>query len=405
MHTSPLDPSPAAQAPTPQLAELMHAGAARAPVTLLLMACNILIFVTMLVYGAGLWHTATAVPLAWGANFGPATQDGQWWRLASALFLHFGVIHLALNMWALWDVGRLIEQLFGRWRFLALYLGSGVVGNLLSLVVQGNRAVSAGASGAIFSLYGALLVFLWRERRQVDRGEFRWLFGAASAFIVLALSMGMVVAGIDNAAHLGGLVAGALLGLTLSRPWTARSPRSWVSRGVAGALLVAAAMTLVARIPAPAYRLGEELRAREAIQHFLDQDRRISQQWESILGSSQRERLSFDQLAGRIDNSVTAEYQESFEQLSSLNLDAAAPSAQALTILRKYAVLRSDASQALSDGLRARDPQKIRQALETARQAPALARGSSSARTTAAVPVPAASQPGPSAAQASPHKQ
>ncbi len=192
--------------------------------TLTLLVANVLVFLAMLLNGAGLWHTETTVPLQWGANFGPATQDGQWWRLGSALFLHFGIVHLALNMWALWDVGRLIEQLFGRWRFATLYLGSGIVGNLLSLAWQGNQAVSGGASGAIFSLYGALLVFLWRERRQVDPGEFRWLFGAASAFIVLALVMGSLVPGIDNAAHLGGLLAGALFAMALARRWTRDSP-------------------------------------------------------------------------------------------------------------------------------------------------------------------------------------
>ena len=201
----------------PSLGDMMHASPWRAPVTLALLATNILVFITMLGFGAGLWHTSNTVQLTWGANFGPATQDGQWWRLATALFLHFGVVHLALNMWALWDVGRLVEQLYGRWRFALLYLASGVFGNLLSLVLQGNRAVSGGASGAVFSLYGALLVFLWRERNHVQRHEFRWLFGAAIVFTVVTLGMGLVIPGIDNAAHVGGLVCGAVLAQLLAR--------------------------------------------------------------------------------------------------------------------------------------------------------------------------------------------
>ena len=68
------------------------------------------------------------------------------------MFVHFSFIHIALNMWALWDVGRLLERLLGRWRYAVLYLGAGAVGNLLSLVVQGNRAVSGGASGAADAL-------------------------------------------------------------------------------------------------------------------------------------------------------------------------------------------------------------------------------------------------------------
>ncbi len=361
----------------PDLTGLLHAAPARAPVTMTLLAANILIFAAMLIQGASLWHTSTAIPLAWGANFGPATQDGQWWRLLSAMFLHFGLLHLALNMWALWDVGRLLEQVFGRWRFLLLYLSCGVIGNLLSLVIQGNQAVSGGASGAIFGLYGALVLFLWRERAQVERGEFRWMFGAATVFIVFALVMGQVVPGIDNSAHIGGLLCGALLGVALSRPWTWNSPRNRKVRVVCLGLVALAVASMLALVPAPSYRLGEEIRAREAINHFLAQDQRISQQWEFILGKGQRDRLSFEQLAGQIDSSVTSEYQESFENLSKLRLDTTAPSARTLDIMRKYAELRSNASQALSEGLRNRDPVQIRKALETARQAPALARGAS----------------------------
>ena len=357
------------------LTDLMHDSPWRAPVTLTLIICNIAVFALTLVYGAGLWHSDNGIQLAWGANFGPATQDGQWWRLATAMFLHFGIVHLALNMWALWDVGRLVERLFGRTRFTLLYLGSGIAGNLLSLVVQGNRAVSGGASGAIFGLYGALLVFLWRERSHVDRREFRWLFGAATVFTVFTLVMGLVVPGIDNAAHIGGLLAGALLGRVLARPWSHASPRSLGGRWSASALLVLAISVLVTHIPAPTYRLGEEMRARAAIRDFLNEDRRISKRWDDILNTGRRDAVTFEQLAGRIDSDVTSDYQESFEQLSALRLDSGAPSAKTLEALRKYAALRGEASHALAEGLRAKDPVKIRQALESARQAPALASG------------------------------
>lgn len=369
------------------LTHLMHDSPRRAPVTLGLLVINSAVFVIMLLAGAGLWHTSNSVQLAWGANFGPATQDGQWWRLLSAMFLHFGVVHLALNMWALWDVGRLVERLYGRPRFLLLYLASGAIGNLLSLVVQGNQAVSGGASGAIFSLYGALLVFLWRERRHVERGEFRWFFAAASAFSLFALVMGQVVPGIDNAAHIGGLLAGALLGGVLARPWTPGSPRDRLGGWLSALALASACVVLVARIPAPSYRLGEEQRARAAIRQFLSDDRRISERWDAILATGRRDAQSFDQIAGRLDTSVTADYQESFEQLSALNLDAAAPSARTLEILRKYAALRTNASQAMAEGLRTKDAVKVRQALEVARQAPSLASGAKPPSATASASV------------------
>jgi len=90
----------------------------------------------MLAYGAGLWHSPNDIQLAWGASFGPATKDGEWWRLATAMFLHFGLVHLAMNMWALWEGGRLVERLYGSGRFAVAYFISGLAGNLLSLVAQ-----------------------------------------------------------------------------------------------------------------------------------------------------------------------------------------------------------------------------------------------------------------------------
>ena len=345
-----------------------------------LIGINVLVGVLMLFAGASLWHGDSSVQLAWGASFGPATQDGQWWRLFTAMFLHFGIAHLALNMWALWDVGRLVERLLGRARFALLFLGSATAANLLSLAINGGNAVCAGASGGVFSLYGALLVFLWRERRQVDPAEFRWLFMAAGGFTVVSLGMGFVIAGIDNAAHIGGLAAGALLTPVLARPWSPQSPPVGPWRWLAPGVLVTALAFIVAHLPAPGYRLSDELRAQAAIRQFLADDRRLSESWNTLLSAKPREGVTFEQLAGRIESRVGAGYQENFEQLSALRLDPGAPSAPALEELRRYAALRGDASLALADGLRKQDPVKVRKALETARQAPALARKASGPR-------------------------
>ena len=372
---------PASAPPQPGISALLHDSPRRAPVTLALIFVNLLVFVLMLFAGASLWHTDSSVQLAWGASFGPATQDGQWWRLFTAMFLHFGIAHLALNMWALWDVGRLVERLLGRWQFALLYLGSGTGANLLSLAVNGGSAVCAGASGAVFSLYGALLVFLWRERGQVDPSEFRSLLMAAGGFTAVSLAMGFFVAGIDNAAHVGGLVCGALLASALAKPWSTQSPTpSFTMRWGPPALLGACVVVIVARLPAPGYRLSDELRAQAAIRQFLDEDRRLSERWGSLLSARERDGVTFEQLAGRIESRVGAGYQENFEQLSALRLDPGAPSAVTLEELRRYAALRGDASHALAEGLRKQDPVKVRNALESARQAPALARRASAPR-------------------------
>src|SRR5574340_252073 len=126
------------------LHDLLYQRVPRVPVTALLVAVNLLVFLAMLASGAGLWHSVNSVQLAWGANFGPATQDGEWWRLGTAMFLHFGAIHLALNMWALWDGGQLVERMYGHSRFAGIYFSSGLAGNLLLLVAYSGLAISGG---------------------------------------------------------------------------------------------------------------------------------------------------------------------------------------------------------------------------------------------------------------------
>jgi rhomboid protease GluP len=350
------------------LRALMASRPRQVPVCSVLLAVNVLVFVVMLKFGAGLWHTASGVQLMWGANFAPAIQDGQWWRLFSAMFIHFGVVHLVLNMWALWDVGRLMERLLGPLRLVCVYLGAGVVGNVLSVVVQGSAAVSGGASGAVFGLYGALLVLLWRERAHVERTEFRWLFGGACGFTAVILGMGFVVPGIDNAAHGGGLVVGALLGFVLARPWVAGSTAHHSARWWVGAVLVALVATLVARIPPPAYRFTEEMQARQAIAQFLEQDQRLGQRLSAIVSTGVRVGLSFEALAGRIEDSVAQGYERSFEQLVQASPDTAVPSAQALQSMQGFASQRADNTRELVQSLRTGDPAQVRQALRQAQK-------------------------------------
>ena len=374
MRMSGKSPEPAGKSVS-DLADLMHGDLALTPVTIALVVINVAVFGAMLIHGAGLWHSPNNVQLAWGAGFGPATKDGEWWRLGTAMFLHFGLQHLAVNMWALWDGGRLVERLYGSVRFAGIYFASGLTGNLLSLIVQGDHAISGGASGAVFGVYGALLVCLWRERRQVHPVEFRWLFGGAAVFAAATIGFGLLVTGIDNAAHIGGLVSGALTGMALNRRLSIESPHAGRSRWAAAGAYSVAVIALVYLIPAPTYHWQEELQAREEIRAFLGDDRRIMDRWQEIMNSGKQGTASFDELAARIDTDVTREYRESFDQLSALHLDPAAPSTTALEVLKKYTQLRADASEALAEALRMNDPQRIREALEMARRAPYIAQG------------------------------
>ncbi|WP_265947926.1 rhomboid family intramembrane serine protease [Dechloromonas sp. A34] len=336
------------------LHDQLHARRRRVPVTLLLIAANVVVFLLTLNAGAGLWHSNAGVQLAWGANFGPATQDGQWWRLGSALFLHFGLFHIAMNLWALWDAGQLVERMYGHGRFIAIYLGSGLAGNLLSLVTQGNQAISGGASGAIFGIYGALLIFLWLERSSLEPQEFRWLFRAASAFTGISITLGLLVPGIDNSAHIGGLIAGLLLGMLLGRPLRDAAPWSWQGRCAGGLLLAVTVGGLVMHIPKPSYRWSAEVAAHQEIREFIDREARIQARWQQIVEDERLHAESLQELANRIEREISEPYADSFEQLSQLKLDPAAPSTAQVESLLGYSEQRRDHAQALTNQLRAR---------------------------------------------------
>jgi rhomboid protease GluP len=321
------------------------------PVTYLLLSINMLVFIAMLIGGAGLWHSPNGVQLKWGANFGPATQDGEWWRLFTAMFIHFGIVHLCLNCFSLWDVGQLVERMYGRWRFLSIYLISGLFGNLLSLVVQGNDAVSGGASGAIFGVYGAALVFLWRERKSITAYEFRWLFGGGAAFAIIMIVLGLMIPGIDNAAHVGGLLAGMISCVALSQSLEAKKINVEYTI-VAILILSISSVMLIENLPKPKYKWGDEQLLQSAIQSFIAKDQQINRNWLTIQYESKQGDKSFAELASKIDFAVSQPYQESYAALSKLPNDPSLPSSQQLENLLSYTAQRKDQSEAIVDGLR-----------------------------------------------------
>ncbi len=235
---------------------------------------------------------------------------------------------------------------------LALYLGAGVCGNLLSLVVQGNRAVSGGASGAVFGLYVALLVFLWVERKQVEAGEFRLLFGGALGFSVLMLALGWFLPGIDNATHGGGLVAGIMWAGFLLGPWTPHSPKAGVRPWQSSMALISAIVLLGLVLPEPASRLGEEVKARQSIQRFISDDERINEHWALILNDVQNSGASFESVAGKFDAEVVKPSEKSFEQLMQATPQSQAPSAPNLAALQAYLVARAREAKRQSAELR-----------------------------------------------------
>lgn len=176
------------------------------------MAVNVGVWLLNLLDGLSAVKPASAELFAWGANSTTAVvRDGEWWRLLTATALHAGVMHLALNMVALWDAGRQVCRWFGNGQFLLIYLGSALAGSALSLHFSAQQAVSVGASGAVFGVLGALLAGVYQHRERVPRAVATRLLTSQGVFVALMLAQGFASKGIDNAAHVGGLVAGAVM--------------------------------------------------------------------------------------------------------------------------------------------------------------------------------------------------
>jgi rhomboid protease GluP len=190
----------------------------RSFVTPAIIAMNVAIFIVMMAAGADLMNPNPAIHIRFGSNFGPLTWNGEEWRLLTSAFLHFGIIHLALNMYALYQGGGLVERLFGSTRFALLYLLSALSGSVVSGWWDPLRN-SAGASGAIFGVYGALLAFMAVRRADIPPSMLKSIGSSALLFCLYSLVIGAAHPLIDNACHVGGLLAGFTTGVILARPF------------------------------------------------------------------------------------------------------------------------------------------------------------------------------------------
>ena len=190
-------------------------------ITAILVGLNILVFIAMAVSGVNLIEPGTESLLKWGANFRPLTLEGEWWRLLTCCFLHIGIFHLLINMYALLYIGVMLEPFLGRMRYLVAYLLTGILSSVASLAWN-SYTVSAGASGAIFGVYGLFLALLTMPHL-IPPDARKPLLKSMVFFVVLNLGIG--VSGIvDNAGHIGGLVSGLLIGYAwypaLRKPWS-----------------------------------------------------------------------------------------------------------------------------------------------------------------------------------------
>jgi len=335
--------------------------------TPLIIAANVFVFSAMAASGVSPVSPTIQSVLEWGANFGPKTMSGQWWRLVSSMFLHFGFLHILFNMWVLWDLGRLMERLVGNVGFALLYLVSGIAGSIASLAWNPN-VVSAGASGAVFGVAGALVGFMAFRRDTIPLSVLKPLGSSMGAFLVYNLAFGVIMPGIDMAAHVGGLVTGFLCGLILSQPLSevtaARRPlRNVIVLVVGAALLPVAAYSLPEAPPDVDQEMARFGRTEAAV---LERDNRLARQ-------AQVGTLADAEYAKALEEEVLPPWIEARQRMEGL-LDTPYVNRRFLSELIKYMRLREESWNLRVKGLREQDPEIIELANSKWTEADRLAR-------------------------------
>jgi rhomboid protease GluP len=219
-------------------------------VTTILIGINVAVYVAMVLTKVSPTNPSIQDLLKWGADAGPWTLHGQPWRMLTSNYVHIGLFHIVLNMWCLWNLGALAEQIFDRWTYVLTYTACGLAGSLASLWWH-PMAVGAGASGAIFGIAGALIAALYLGKLPIRPQALRGILNSLLSFAGYNLFLGAVIRGTGNSAHVGGLVSGLAIGAALAQHLMAPPEvRSGWRRGVffVTAVLLAAAFYYLQRI-------------------------------------------------------------------------------------------------------------------------------------------------------------
>ncbi len=183
--------------------------------THVMVGINVAVFIGMAISGASLFNPTREQLLRWGANWGPLSLGTQPWRILTSNYVHIGLVHILFNMWCLWNLGRLAERVLGRLNFVVLYTFCGVAASLASLWWH-PLSVGAGASGAIFGLAGAAIAVFYLGHLPISKEAISGTMRSLLLFVGYNLFFGLTP-GIDNSAHIGGLVAGLAMGAALSK--------------------------------------------------------------------------------------------------------------------------------------------------------------------------------------------
>ncbi len=333
-------------------------------VTPALVAANFVAFVAMAVIAKSPGGFTVQQLWGWGANFGPLTVNEQWWRLLTSMFVHLNLAHVLLNMWALWNVGRLSERLFGRGSFLALYLATGLLAGIGSIAWDPSLT-SAGASGAIFGIFGAFLAFLFRQRAELPRALLRSHWVSTVAFVLFNFVSGAWQPGIDNAAHVSGLLSGLFLGFLLARPLNPASRRRFPLRqAAAGAAFIVSVVGVgIWQVKGLGSTLtGPELYARS---HgaFLAGEQSNLRLWADLAARANSGSISNTELAQRFELEILPFWKIQKDQLAKDSKTLSASQRQLGQLAAQFADLRFQWASALIEGANNNDQQRFKDAV------------------------------------------
>lgn len=309
---------------------------------------NIAVFALMVLKGVSFFQPTGYDILLWGANYGPLTVTGDWWRLITCVFVHIGIVHLAFNMYALYMAGVYLEPMLGKTKYLVAYLCTGIFASITSLAWHSEPVPSAGASGAIFGMYGVFLALLLTNLipKQIRIA----LLQSIGVFVVFNLVYG-IKSGIDNAAHIGGLASGMIIGFIY---YLSLKKESEGNRKNSVVLIVAAVTVAITWFyldtaaknvsPSARQKIKSEISegAAKDGQKFLDaidQLSEIDKNYASVLNNNS---LSKEELVKQLDK-MKGEWDRAGNIIEEMKkLDVSDLSRKKINILEQYAGIRKE---------------------------------------------------------------
>lgn len=357
-----------------ELVQNLMAGTPRIFVVWVIIGLNIAAYIVTGLR-AGWFDPDPAKMLSLGADYWALTMAGQYWRLFTSAFLHFGLIHLLANMYALMSVGPLAERLFGNVFFTVLYLFAAVLSGLAS-VWWDRHAVSAGASGAIFAVYGAVISFVVIHRSAFSTAAARSILQGMAVFVGYNVLYGLSQKGISNSGHLGGLFAGLVLGALMARPVDLTRRKSQTHLRMAAGLLVgcaAVALSMVL-IPKSAIDIKAEQNFKAARDAMIADEEKVVDLTNNLWTLVRQNTLDDAAMAKRLDNEVIPMWDTMVKRFEAAPIADGSPTRELYDVLTAYTRAQREAYTSLSKGLKTGDDAAIKHYELKLKQAQGLAK-------------------------------